>query len=498
MACVYRGEDNNLNRTVAVKVMTAALADSDDFRERFDEEGKIIARFRHPNIVTVFASGSVGDQRYIVQEFVPGGTLEGPVAEGMSPRKAFRVAREIASALAYSHDQNILHRDVKPANILFTEDGAAVLSDFGIARDMDSDDGRTQAGSVVGSLRYMAPEQLRGETATDKVDVYALGLLLFEMLTGDIPPASLRTIRDDSHADELRALLPDGKRTTARIIGRCLHMDPTQRPTASQCVALLLVQQRAEAGAVRRKAMLRWVGLAAVVALIVAGLAGWYVASIPHLTFTPETARVSVNGDAAAAGLRLDQNLPLRVTVVEPGYYGAHLALAEAAPEDVHLTLAPLHNPEFAEFQLFTQLFNKTDDAQALDPEAFDSPTYAALIEIARLRALGDAGQLEERLAAFQALATAGDASAQLVLVLLTDEGWYDLSDASMKSTLSRASQSGYGLASFYLALKKRQDENLNRAGLDDLARKEYIETLQLAVDQGLEFARQFVQQAQG
>lgn len=188
MAAVYRGHHTALDRPVAIKVLPEFFAEDEVARERFRQEARAIARLRHPNILSVFDYGEEDGQTYIVSEFVEGGTLATRISGGMAPEEAARMLSPVSNALDYAHSQGILHRDVKPANILIGSDGQPVVGDFGLARMMDSAGQRlTVAGSALGTPEYMAPEQSMGLEVTGAADIYSLAAVAYEMVTGSPP-----------------------------------------------------------------------------------------------------------------------------------------------------------------------------------------------------------------------------------------------------------------------------------------------------------------------
>lgn len=187
MATVYLALQRSLERKVALKIMAPALAADASFCERFLREGKTLARLAHPHIVTVHDIGNAGEHYYMAMEYLPNGTLRERIAAGLSPEQGLQYIRQIASALGYAHSQGLIHRDVKPANILFRADGTAVLSDFGIAKSLDDRTQFTQVGFAVGTPNYMSPEQARGLDIDGRADLYALGVVLYEILVGELP-----------------------------------------------------------------------------------------------------------------------------------------------------------------------------------------------------------------------------------------------------------------------------------------------------------------------
>lgn len=187
MASVYLATQRSLERKVALKVMAASLAADPTFCERFLREGRTLARLAHPNIATIHDIGNVDELYYMAMEFLPNGTLKERIAGGLTPQQGLVYVRQIAQALGYAHAQGLVHRDVKPANILFRADGTAVLSDFGIAKSLDDRTQFTQAGFAVGTPSYMSPEQARGLDIDGRADLYALGVVLYEILVGKLP-----------------------------------------------------------------------------------------------------------------------------------------------------------------------------------------------------------------------------------------------------------------------------------------------------------------------
>ncbi len=175
----FLAEQQSLARQVALKVLSEEFFDDPALRQRFIDEGKSAARLNHPHVLAVFDIGSAGGFPFIATEFVPGGTLRDRMQQPMAPVEALRIARDLASALEYAHSQGVIHRDIKPSNIMFRGDGAAVLGDLGILK------GQSSSNSMqIGSPHYMSPEQIEGHTGDGRADLYSLGIVLFEMLTG--------------------------------------------------------------------------------------------------------------------------------------------------------------------------------------------------------------------------------------------------------------------------------------------------------------------------
>jgi serine/threonine protein kinase len=188
MAEVYLGTDRVLDRAVAVKVLGGWLADDRTFVERFRREALAAARLSHPSLVAVYDTGSADGIQYIVMEHVPGDTLAERLRSGgpLHPERAKEIATDVAHALAVAHAAGIVHRDVKPANVMLTLDGRAKLMDLGIARSLDGES-ITRTSSILGTAGYVSPEQARGERVDSRSDIYSLGCVVYEMLTGRPP-----------------------------------------------------------------------------------------------------------------------------------------------------------------------------------------------------------------------------------------------------------------------------------------------------------------------
>jgi len=187
MASVYLAVQESVDREVALKIMAPHLLADSTFGDRFLREARIAAKLHHRHVVGVVDVGKHGEWHYIAMEYLPGGSISGKEGEGIDPLSALRVTREIARALAYAHSKGFIHRDIKPDNILLRGDGSAALTDFGIARAADSATKMTRAGSVVGTPHYMSPEQARGLPLDGRADIYSLGVLLYELLVGEVP-----------------------------------------------------------------------------------------------------------------------------------------------------------------------------------------------------------------------------------------------------------------------------------------------------------------------
>ncbi|MCA9932150.1 MAG: serine/threonine protein kinase, partial [Anaerolineales bacterium] len=195
MAEVYKGYQENLDRYVAIKLMHTFLITEEDFLQRFMREAKAMARLRHPNIVRIYDFDVYGENSYyLVMEFINGGTLKEMLderaasGEGLTLQESIRICTEVADALAYAHRLNMIHRDIKPGNIMLDDSGKAILTDFGIVKLVgDQSMAHTATGALIGTPAYMSPEQALGRPGDERVDIYALGVLLFQMVANKLP-----------------------------------------------------------------------------------------------------------------------------------------------------------------------------------------------------------------------------------------------------------------------------------------------------------------------
>lgn len=246
MGEVRRAHDTRLSRDVAIKFLHPALAAQDGVRARFENEARNAGQLTHPNVVTVFDSGEADGQPYIVMECLPGRSLRDEVAKGPIPESFARVIAEDALAgLEAAHAAGIVHRDIAPANVLLTNDGRAKIADFGIAKALEGMSSTTTIGQVIGTPAYLSPARLEGAPAEPGDDIYALGVVLYEavtgerLFTGETPVSIARTILD-SPPPLLRDARPDLSPSFAGAVDAAMSRDPAQRITTASAMRAAL------------------------------------------------------------------------------------------------------------------------------------------------------------------------------------------------------------------------------------------------------------------
>ncbi|HLY26965.1 MAG TPA: serine/threonine-protein kinase [Aggregatilineales bacterium] len=235
MATVYRARQASMDRDVAVKVISKDLANSPEFAARFEHEARLIAKLQHAHILPVYDFGREGEIVFLAMRLVDGGSLDQRIREGtLTLEQTVRLFTQIASALTYAHGEGVVHRDLKPNNILMDKSGSPYLTDFGLAKAVQTQTALTATGMVMGTPSYMPPEQWRGESVDGRTDVYALGVMLYEMLTGDLPfKGETPYVLMYKHFDEIPPLaqskrdkLPDGVNA---VIRKAMAKNPADR-----------------------------------------------------------------------------------------------------------------------------------------------------------------------------------------------------------------------------------------------------------------------------
>jgi eukaryotic-like serine/threonine-protein kinase len=290
MSAVYRAEDPNLRRPVAIKLIHSHLASDPQFVRRFEEEAAAVAQLRHPNIVQVYDFSHDGDTYYMVLEFVPGDTLYdrlhalNSAGQRMPLDEVIGIATTLCEAVDYAHQRRMIHRDLKPANVMITPEGQPILMDFGIVKIVGGDT-HTATGAMIGTVAYMAPEQIRGERADQRTDIYALGVMLFEMVSGQRPfqgdsaPATMMMHLTEPVPD-VRKLNEKVPPALAAVIEKAMAKAPDQRyQTAGEMAVALADAGRAPATVMAARAA---TGTAATAAAMTHG-----PAAIPPATAAP-------------------------------------------------------------------------------------------------------------------------------------------------------------------------------------------------------------------
>ncbi|MFN2153047.1 MAG: serine/threonine protein kinase, partial [Anaerolineales bacterium] len=247
MSSVYRAYDPQLRRDVAIKIIHPHLSDDPKFVRRFEEEAAAVARLRHPNIRQVFDSGHDADTFYMVLEFLPGETLKERLNsyaqdhQLMPLNEVITITQQICEAVAYAHRHGVIHRDIKPSNVIISEQGEAVLTDFGIAKMVGIEE-FTATGAVIGTAAYISPEQIQGEGVDHRTDIYAIGVMLFEMVSGTPPfeadsvlPLMMKHINEP--IPDLRQRVPALPPEMIAIIEKSLAKDPSKRYQTADDIA---------------------------------------------------------------------------------------------------------------------------------------------------------------------------------------------------------------------------------------------------------------------
>jgi len=251
MAEVYRAHDRMLDRPVALKILFPELSVDRSFVERFRREAQAAANLSHQNIVPVFDWGEDGGTYFIVMEYVDGRPLSAILrsAGPLHPDRAVEIAADVAAALAYAHRHGVIHRDVKPGNVLITDEGTVKVTDFGIARAVNTEESLTQTGAVMGTATYFSPEQAEGVAVDARSDIYSLGVVIFEMVTGRPPfvgesPVSVASKHVRENPPAPRDINPGVPPDLEAIILKCMAKSPDYRYATGEDLRVDLLRFR--------------------------------------------------------------------------------------------------------------------------------------------------------------------------------------------------------------------------------------------------------------
>jgi eukaryotic-like serine/threonine-protein kinase len=368
MSTVYRAFDETLERWVAIKLMHRALSDDPLQLERFRREARAVARLSHPHVVTVIDAGEDEGHPYIVFEYVEGETLKARLKRngGLPVVEAVAYAIEIARALAAAHEQRLVHRDVKPQNVLLDMEGRAKVTDFGIARALD-DGSLTATGRVLGTTDYVAPEQALGEEVTEQSDIYSLGVCLYEMLTGDVPfkadsqvGVAMKHVREPM--PDVQRVRPEVSAALASVIERATSKERRNRYASVDEMMFDLEQALAIEAARQGEAT---------------GEATTVLRGLPDATGEIAPGRLRRPGRYAAAALLLAGAITAAILLLATGAERGRPGTARATPpsriRSVHLVSAHDYDPFGT-----NKVEHTTDTGKAVDGDGTTSWTTEA------------------------------------------------------------------------------------------------------------------------
>ena len=414
MATVYEAVDLRLDRVVALKVMHAHLADDPDFVSRFEREAKAAARLTHPHVVGVYDQGKADGHVYLAMEYVPGRTLRDVMKQfgPLTPEQSLVLLDPILEALEAAHGAGFVHRDIKPENVLISDDGRVKVADFGLARAVETSNASATQGMIIGTVAYLSPEQVERGDADGRSDVYASGILLFEMITGQVPHAgdsplsvAYKHVNSDvpapstvnsavqSDVDALvitatrrdpEARYPDAASFLADV-RRVRATLPRPRPFTDSRDTLVVdasMTQRIAAGArppqqpaapieYRRSRKGRWIALTVAIAVLLAALGGWLIAGSILAPKVPVPSIVGLTQTDAQATLT---TAGLTLAVSEQQF-------SESAPKDTVISSDPAPGGEVAEGGTVDAVTSKGPERYAV-PDVTGMTPDAAVTEI--------------------------------------------------------------------------------------------------------------------
>jgi len=328
MGEVYRARDPQLGRDVAIKILPSFLSRDPDRLRRFEQEARAAAALSHPNILAVYQMGTHEGSPYLVSELLEGSTLRGLLLRGPLPiRKAVEYGTQMAHGLAAAHEKGIVHRDLKPENLFVTKDGRIKILDFGLAKLIQnpqaSDPGTptmtegTEPGVVLGTVGYMAPEQVRGQATDHRTDLFALGAILYEMLTGKRSfhkPTSAETMSAilNEEPPPVSQIVPDIPPALQKVVRRCLEKSPEQRFHSASDLAFGL-EALSDSGsaptgafaAVKRQTSWKWIAIAATAMVIIAATMAWFLRP-PAIPVVESVVQLTNDGQTKGTALETD------------------------------------------------------------------------------------------------------------------------------------------------------------------------------------------------
>lgn len=512
MAEVFLAEDRQLGRKAAIKMINNEGSMDADFRQRFEDEARTVASFSHPNIITVYGFGEVEGKQYIAMSFEPGGELDDKLKEGtLETAEALQICAKLAAALAYSHQRGIVHRDIKPANVLFDDAGSPVLSDFGIAKELNTSSGLTQTGMAIGSPAYMSPEQLMGQKVDGKTDVYSLGLVLFQLLHGRLPPNEMKMSQDSAARRTMVAdALGSEHDDIIDILAGCFEFAPEMRPTAGELAAQLQAIQSPETS---NKGKLIALALGGVLLAGIAGMSGMLIGP------KTETASVSFELAPADAKLLIGGTTPSgdaielstgehEAIVLAPGFQGLNQTFQVSADEPNRLSfkLAALQLPTEPNSQIpaFHAVMGRDEKPIDRDYNNIDFPIFRELLNLKAdlfgsinqpLTADQKAPIVEAFQARYAVLAENGDALAQIALLLADSDGLAPLRAAERRRYKTELGAGDYPLGAFYAGFLLRSEAN-DAEKIDEQLIRRYKSFLEKAQAGGMSLADGFVDEA--
>ncbi len=348
MSSVFLAVQETLGRRVALKLLKKF--DSPQHATRFLEEARIIASLEHRNVITIHDVGAIGERHYIAMEYLEGGSLQDRIDQGIQPAAAIDLLEDIAVCLHFVHRKGIVHRDVKPSNILFHVDGTPKLTDFGIAVQRDRDQEQTMDGSAFGSPYYLSPEQAEGRALDGRSDIYALGIVFFQMLTGRKPYAARSHIETIvAHLSHPIPMLPDPLSRYQRLLERMIAKRPEDRIACAAHLVEEIRETRLQEGQRRIEArthpqqrasdlITRLIGrarTAPMAAKASAGLAMLLIVTLGTLPSTDRTDRDSAPGPVAAPAMPAGATSRSAAIIETPSHEAAP-AVEESQPAPVH------------------------------------------------------------------------------------------------------------------------------------------------------------------